>query len=1202
MTAKLLLKKLKDLNIDISLKGDDLELKYSEEYNLSKDLIKEISSLKQEIINILRNTDIENIDISPSSKSDDYPLSSSQYSLWLLSQLEEINITYNLLPEIYVFEGKFNEKALEYSFNKLIDRHEILRTNFKDNKDGDVRQVVKNRSEMDFKLKTIDLTSYEDYYSIMEKQIEQDFISPFDLSDGSLMRARLFKVEPQKWILSFTMHHIISDGWSMNVIVRELMQFYTNYISDTVSELNPLKIQYKDYAIWEQELVNNEGMEGARHYWLNLFQNGVPKLKILGDKPRPKIKSFKGGIISSNIEPQYAKLLARKSSENGGTLFMGLLSLVNILLYKYTSQTDIVIGTPIAGRNHKDLEDQVGFYVNTLALRNEFKPSDSFNEIFQRLKKLCIDSFEHQIYPFNKLVSELNLPSDRSRNPLFDVMVVLQNTSLNTSQIEYQMGDLSVGKYQREGHQVSKFDLTFIFTEGSNGINLLLEYSSDIFSYEVAKQISNHFYQILKVFLENPNIGINSLDYLNSVDKHNLLENFNSSNSNKINGLLEDFSKRVIEFPSSLAIKSSTGDLTYSELDEKSDKLALFLGEKLNVKTGDKIGIYQNRSKELVISILAVLKAQAVFVPIDVDLPEVKIQYILEDSSLSTLLTDSENVYISFKLQWKNKKLRNLICVDSYDIYNTNLQYSSNNGLMNKELWDHVGSSATSLISGGGWVSSFTGEHFSEIEMAEYAENTLRKLESYLLPNTRVLEIGCSSGITMLKIAPRVGHYYGIDLSSSIIENTKITVKEKGLDNVKLSCLPAHLIHEIEEDNFDIIILNSVIQSFEGHNYLREVIIKSIDKLSEKGILYFGDVMDEDRRQQLISDLESFKKLNSGKFRTKIDWSNELFISKDFFSDIVIDLKDLVSVECSDKIYTIENELTNYRYDAIIQVNKNQSYQKANLKTKNQYDLKDVDKFKNSENKYHLSPLDRVAYIIYTSGSTGNPKGCQITYNNISNYISWANNYYFQFVPFLRFGVFTPISFDLTLTSIFCPLTLGGEMVICDQSNDLEKILSFCLSEKQRINTLKLTPGHIQFLSNKNIGSKHLSNVILGGDTVTEDNVEILFKINPNIRIYNEYGPTEATVGCITKELKLKEPITIGTPIWNTRAYILSETGHLCPIGVIGEICISGAGVAKGYLNRSELTESRFVSDPFQDGERMYRTGDMGRWLANGEI
>jgi len=660
------------------------------------------------------------------------------------------------------------------------------------------------------------------------------------------------------------------------------------------------------------------------------------------------------------------------------------------------------------------------------------------------------------------------------------------------------------------------------------------------------------------------------------------------------------FRAKSLHTPEHAAVIDETGSYTYKILEERSNQLSKFLCEDVQLPIESRVGILQTRSKELIVSILGVLKAGGAYVPLDSAYPEDRLLYMIEDAAIEILLVDKSLVEFANRLQWRSNKLKHLICVDSDDIYQE--QGGFRNQLMLKDLWDHVGETATDAISGGGWMSSYTGEYLTETEMREYSENTYLKLKDHLHTNMKVLEIGCSSGLTMLQIAPKVGTYYGTDLSSSILVNTEKLVKEKGCNNIILSCLPAHEIDQLSEKDFDLVIINSVIQSFNGHNYLRDVLIKVIDKIKEQGILFIGDIMDEDKRTALIEDLTTFKKENAEKgYRTKTDWASELFISKDYFNDVIADNIGITEAHYSDKIHTVSNELTRYRYDAFLRINKRLSRLKLEKK-KYQYDVQKI-------NTYDTTPLDlnvkpsNLAYIIYTSGSTGKPKGVMIEHQSLIHYIYWAIDTYVQKELQENFGLFSSLSFDLTVTSIYAPLLSGNTINVYSPSLDVTDVLKCYVQSNNEKEIIKLTPSHINLIGTMELPPSQFKKAIVGGEALRSNHIHILKQLNSDVRIYNEYGPTEATVGCMLWEVPNQySNILIGKPIANTAIYILDDNNQLVPEGVIGEICISGDGLARGYLNKIELTKKTFVPNPYQQGERMYKTGDLGRWVQDGNI
>ncbi|QNN43947.1 AMP-binding protein [Pedobacter roseus] len=321
--------------------------------------------------------------ISAVPGSGSYALSSSQRRLWILSQFPEANVAYNM-PGVYVFSGSVNADGLFHSFSQLQERHEILRTVFREDGEGVVRQVVLTSSESGFFLEQRDLQGKD--ASFVDSVVESDFVRPFDLSSGPLFRAGLYRVSQDRWVFTYVMHHIISDGWSMGILIRELLSLYNSYVLGEENALPPLRIQYRDYAAWQQAELSGSRYEEHRSYWLDHLSGELPVLELLGGRARPSVKTYNGGVVHRMLGSDLSSGLRSLSQERGATLFMGLLACVNVLLYRYSGQSDLIIGTPMAGREHSDLEDQIGFYVNTVALRSRFSGSDSFLELVDHVR------------------------------------------------------------------------------------------------------------------------------------------------------------------------------------------------------------------------------------------------------------------------------------------------------------------------------------------------------------------------------------------------------------------------------------------------------------------------------------------------------------------------------------------------------------------------------------------------------------------------------------------------------------------------------------------------------------------------------------------------------------------------------------------------------------------------------------------------
>jgi len=507
---------LVQLDINIELFDQDKLRIRSGATKVSKDLLNKIELKKKDLLIYLKSRTIKLFQPIPlSSLSDDYVLSSSQRRLWILSLLTESNIAYNI-PGVYVFEGALDAGGLESAFLSLIARHEILRTVFRVNEAGDIRQVIHPAEAVGFRVKETDLRWTGEQESVLMSGIRSDFGTAFDLSAGPLLRAGLYRTGESRWVFTYVMHHIISDGWSMEILIRELLVYYNSYVRGDAADLPPLRIQYKDYSAWQQGELSGASLEAHRSYWREQLSGDLPVLELAGDRARPSVKTYNGGQVSLSLDGLSATRLSELARSTGSTLFMGLLTAVNVLLYRYTGQEDLIIGSPIAGRNHSDLEDQIGFYVNTLVLRTRIEPGDSYRSLLLRTREVTLGAYEHQVYPFDELVNDLQLPADRSRNPLFDIQVMLQDGEISGTMNKDTPESLVVSSYPGSGGLKSVFDMVFLFTERNGSLDLSINYNSDIYDGETIMRMGAHLSGLVEAVLNSPDSLLSELDYLSA--------------------------------------------------------------------------------------------------------------------------------------------------------------------------------------------------------------------------------------------------------------------------------------------------------------------------------------------------------------------------------------------------------------------------------------------------------------------------------------------------------------------------------------------------------------------------------------------------------------------------------------------------------------------------------------------------------------
>ncbi len=560
--------------------------------------------------------------IEPVEKKEYYELSSAQKRMYTLQQFEENNISYNM-PMVITLEGQLDKTKLEETFDKLIQRHEALRTSF-EVIDGEPVQVVHN--EINFEIEYIESDKEK------AKKIAAKFVKAFDLSKAPLIRVALTKVNDKEHILMIDMHHIISDGVSMGILTKEFIEIYDG------KELAELRIQYKDFAAWQNELFKSGEIKKQEEYWLKSFEEEIPVLNLPTDYQRPSMQSFEGDNIGFELNEELTNKLKQIAKETGSTMYMVLLSACNILLSKYSGQEDIVIGSPIAGRPHADLENIMGMFVNTLAMRNYPDSNKTFKEFLTEVKASSLQAFENQDYQFEELIDKLSITRDLSRNPLFDVMFVMQNMDAGEIQIE----GLKFKPYEID-NKIAKFDMTITAVESGKTIGLTLNYCTKLFNKVTIERLYKHLYNILKAIARDINIKLSDIEMLTEDERHQLLVDFNDTKTQYPNNKMipELFEEQAARTPDSIAVVYQSKQLTYSELNEKANQLAGALQEK-GVKPESIVGLMVDRSLDMIVSIMAILKAGGAYLPIDPEYPQERIEYMLEDSGAQLLITDKQ--------------------------------------------------------------------------------------------------------------------------------------------------------------------------------------------------------------------------------------------------------------------------------------------------------------------------------------------------------------------------------------------------------------------------------------------------------------------------------------------------------------------------------------------------------------------------------
>ncbi|MGB5928578.1 MAG: amino acid adenylation domain-containing protein, partial [Cyclobacteriaceae bacterium] len=857
--------------------------------------------------------------VRPVLQSEHYPASYAQQRMWVLSQFDGADTAYNIFG-VFDLTGDLRHEVLQKAITLLVSRHEALRTVFRQI-DGEVRQVIlpADESVYYYEFRKPDSTgSGQDGAEWLSE--ESNFV--FDLKKGPLLRVRLIQRAEKSFTLIMNMHHIISDAWSLNLLMREVALLYNSLSQGKEIPFQPLTIHYKDYASWQNEQLSGKVLESHQQYWWGIFDTAPVITGLATDYQRPAQKTYNGRSIQHKLDKSVISSLNNLATRQGASLFMVLLSTVKALLYRYTNQDDLTIGTTIAGRDHRDLEGQVGFFVNSLAIRTLVDSGETFESLVTKVRDRVLGAYDHQLYPFDRLVNDLNLPRDVSRSPVFDILVELINVTGSEGSVS--LNEVEVTPRETD-YVVSKFDLTFRFVEDRDDMVLVLEYNTDLYAADRMKALLGHYDQLLTEVCRNAFCPLQVIDLIPAGERANyypeeMPEQIEASDTHRTVAYL--FDQAALENPDKTALVFGEHTLSYAELDRQSRNLAAHLIEEFDLRPENTVAIWVERSPEVIIAMLGIIRAGAAFLPIDTSYPRERVGYMLSESGAAVLLTTSDRLF------------------DLGDIYQGNVF-----GL--------------------------------DIQLDTLPEATIK------LP------------------APTAGH---------------------------------------------------------------------------------------------------------------------------------------------------------------------------------------------------------IAYLIFTSGSTGQPKGVAVEHGNLFNYINWASRFYFDTKPDQPAALFTSLSFDLTITSIFSTLTRGDKLVIMPEEGIRETLEKIFSPGEAVVKMVKMTPSHVDVLSQTDLINSEVRTVVLGGEAVRSSHLKTLFGLNPDMAMYNEYGPTETTVGCSVSRLSLSdEVISIGKPIDNTYILALDTNRNLLPDYLPGELYIGGAGVARGYINKPDLTADRFITDPFNAKGKLYTSGDLGYRTPEGD-
>lgn len=1299
-----LFKELRKREIRLWLEGEKLRFN-GPQGSLTPELKSFLVEKKSEIIAILKSSGQQSSDDIPLANVDKeniLPVSFSQRRLLFMQQMEGPSSSYNI-PLAFRFKGKMNFEALQQALSQLVDRHESFRTTFTQ-KDGDFYSTISSNGELAMARINIDSAQVEARESELMQILQQEAKKIFSIFESSLYRFLLVKVGEHDNVLMITMHHVISDGWSLGVLSRDLIEIYNSLVLIRSPELPNLTVQYADYTNWQIEWAKREDAKRLTDYWKHQL-NGIPTLlELPTDFPRPPEQKYRGQTKSFRIDSVLYERLLSFNKANQSTLFMTLLAAFKVLLSRYSGQTDVVVGTTMANRRKREVENVIGFFMNTVVLRSNLDRNKAFTLLLDEVKQTVISADLHQDIPFEQLVEELSPKRSLSHSPLFQVMVIFNNFPVEN----IDMADLEVSRCPVP-NDISKYDLTLTFNESEGTLSGGIEYNVDLFKGETIDRLLNHFHNIIECVCENVNVKIENISLLDQKEEGLVITQWNDTEIELekdacIHQLIE---KQVKSSPNEIAIIFEDESISYEELDNRANQLAMALHRK-GVGPDVKVGVCLGRSIDLVVSLFAILKAGGAYVPLDPAYPIGRLSLVAADAELKFILTHSdlelifqqENIptfCIDRRADFLGDELFELTSKVSskniaYMIYtsgttgkpkgvmvshhnvvnffkgldkNIDIHYTSNakNSDINpRPVWLSVTSISfdisvlelfwtlangmkvilmPELPQGGiretqSWRRSDKGTEHKvtppKFSLFYFAADEQKNTDKYKLL-VEGAKFADQNGFESVWVPERHFHTFGGQFPNPSVAASAISTITRNVGIRAGSIVaPLHnpiriaeewsMIDNLSKGRVGVAFasgwhFNDFVFAPENFKKRHEVLRKHVQQVQDlwkgesiKCTAGNGEEIDITVRPRAVQPelptwittagnpetyqyagsiganiLTHLLGQNLNDLRNNINIYRSSLMENGFdagkgmvtlmvhtyIGDNVDDVKSLVkspfktylknSIGLLKAVAESEDLNTNVDEDAIVEAGFHRYFESSALFGTKESCLQMVQKI-------HQCGVDEIACLI----DFGVDDEHTITgFRNINQLRLLTNAHVAQFNFKNKNQVSSPVD----------------------------------LMEQYKVDHLQCTPSFAKMIMNYPEGRKScqsLKRLFIGGEAIPANLVSEYADILGDGEIFNMYGPTETTVWSAVRKITAND-VRIGGPIANTKLIVLDANFMLVPVGVPGELYITGEGVTRGYWNRPGLTADRYMPDPWgEPGGRMYKTGDRARYHSDGNI
>ncbi|MCP4162574.1 MAG: amino acid adenylation domain-containing protein, partial [Deltaproteobacteria bacterium] len=638
-----ILRDLKNKGIILWVEGDSLKYKAPEGV-MNKKIISLLKERKSELIHLLKE-----IKLSSSYKSNKiekvdrskkiFPMTYGQRSMWYYDQLQKGNPVYNIINAIKI-NGNLELSILDKVLKTLVDRHESLRTVFSKENEIPSQKIL---NDIILNVEIEEVPSVDNINDFLENRLKVEVLKEFDLEKGPLLKILLLKFGNDESILSLTTHHIISDAWSNGIFIREFISLYDSLVKDKEIKLGKIDYQFVDYTLWQNKWLEDPSVKTIVDYWREKLEN-PPVLELSTDYPRPPELSFSGGFVPVSIDEKIVAKINDICNKKKITPFVFLLSVFKIFLYRYSNQNDISVGTVVANRSNMDIQNIIGYFMNTLVLRSSISNKNTFIEYLNQVKDVTLEAFRYQDVPFDKLLEELNPVRDKARTPYFQTMFIFHTTE----KVDLKLSRLEIEEYEIHSG-MSPFDLRLQLTEKDNIISGALDYNSSIFTKETVERMVENFLVLLDSAVHDIGLRISDIEIISKEERQKILSDFNDKEIiyPKDKTIINLFEEQVEKTPENIAVVFENIELTYRQLNEKANMVGYYLRDNFDVMPDDFVGVLLGRSEKMIIALLGILKAGAAYVPIDPEYPKDRIEYMIEDSSPKVVLSESNIKHIN---------------------------------------------------------------------------------------------------------------------------------------------------------------------------------------------------------------------------------------------------------------------------------------------------------------------------------------------------------------------------------------------------------------------------------------------------------------------------------------------------------------------------------------------------------------------------